>query len=175
MKKTTILILKMTQIGLAILFVINLTSVKCLMQEKELFEWERIVLLDTKKAEVEESFGKPEKESKRFSFYNIKSGRLIIFYYGAQDTEKAIYKCNAVFDMVLSYEIIPSKSIIVSTLPWDLNRFEKNPGDDGRYVYSSLKKGISFSVERLEDGQEKVHTIRYDPSADIIEKKCTQN
>ncbi|HEX8734111.1 MAG TPA: hypothetical protein VF721_02235 [Pyrinomonadaceae bacterium] len=146
-------------------------------KRKPLYEWERIVPLVTKKAEVEDYFGKPYLESKNgyVSFYKSGFGRITVYYYGATDLEKAAYKCNVSRDTVSSYDITLAERIPLSSLVWNLNQFERTPGDDGRWIYDNLMTGVSFSVESPDEKTEEVVEISYEPSARQREQLCQKN
>jgi hypothetical protein len=136
------------------------------------FEWEKIVPFVTKRAEVEALLGKPV-ESHVFSIYIAKFGVTFVSYYGAGDKQDAGDKCRVSPDTVRSLNVRLNEPFPISTLNWDLNKFEKSPQDDGHQVYWNYKTGVSFSVWELENGQEEVRSFRYERS-DEAKKKCVQ-
>lgn len=144
-------------------------------KRKSEYEWEKIVLLVTKKAEVEDYFGKPFTGNGYVSFYRTGFGTIMVLYYGSTDSKETEYKCNVSLDTVSAYRITLSKHIPVSSLEWNLNQFEKTAGDDGRYIYNNLMTGVSFSVEAADEGTEQVVSISYDPSARKKEQLCQKS
>lgn len=135
-------------------------------------EWEKIVPLVTKKADVEKYFGKTYLENKYMSIYNSNFGRIFVTYYGSIKLEDFTYECNVSSDTVFSYEIALTKRMEVSEFSWNLDKFEKSPQDDGQYVYSNIKSGISFTVADIGGGKEMVTNLRYEISAENKKMKC---
>jgi hypothetical protein len=136
------------------------------------FEWEKIVPLVTKKAEVENYFGKPYRDSVLFSSYDTNSGRISVFYRGLEDSKELPYKCNASSDTVRDFHITLTKAIPIEGLGWNLDKFNKAPRDAEIYVYSYVEKGIYFTAFNGQDGKELVTTITYKPSYTNIKNKC---
>ena len=135
------------------------------------FEWEKIVPLVTKKAEVENYFGKPYKDCILTCSYDTNSGRIFV-YYGAEDSMRADYICNPSFDTVSSFGITLTEAIPIEGLGWNLDKFNKAPRDAEIYVYSYVEKGIYFTTFNGQDGKELVSTITYMPSYTNIKNKC---
>lgn len=162
------------RLGVIMLSAISLTSAQNIIQKKEKFDWEKIIPLVTKRAEIEEFYGKPFTENGYVSFYRTGFGSILVMYYGSKDLEKASFTCSVSLDTVSSYNISLSKRIFVSNLGWKLNRFENKAGDDGRLIYYNEEKGISFVVEVAEDGKEEVVAISYEPPIEDKKNKCVE-
>jgi hypothetical protein len=157
------------------LFCFSLFALSGFAQTKEAkraeFEWEKIVPLVTKKAEVENYFGKPYMDRIHSSRYDTNSGRIFVFY-GLEDSIQVLYKCNPSFDTVSSFDISLTEAIPIEGLGWNLDKFNKAPRDAEIDVYSYAEKGIYFTTFNGQDGKELVSTISYKPSYTNIKNKC---
>jgi len=159
------------------LFCFSLFALSGFAQTKEAkrveFEWEKVVPLVTKKAEVENYFDKPYFENGNVSTFKFNLGRILIWYIGAEDSEKTNCKWNVSPDTVQGFSISLPEPIPISSLKYDLSKFEKTPNDDGRLIYTNLKRGVSFATEETKDGEEVV-VIRYEPSYADVKNKCVK-
>ncbi len=161
------------------LFCFSLFALSGFAQTKEAkraeFEWEKIVPLVTKKAEVENYFGKPYMGNIHSSRYDTNFGKIFV-YYGAEDSMRVDYKCNPSFDTVSSFHISLTEAIpiegLVEGLGWNLDKFDKAPRDAEIDVYRYAEKGIYFTTLNGQDGKELVNTISYKPSYTNIKNKC---
>jgi hypothetical protein len=157
------------------LFCFSLFALSGFAQTKEAkrteFEWEKIVPLVTKKAEVENYFGKPYKDCILTCSYDTNSGRIFV-YYGLEDSIQVLYKCNPSFDTVSSFGITLTEAIPIEGLGWNLDKFDKTPRDAEIDVYRYAEKGIYFTTLNGQDGKELVNTISYKPSYTNIKNKC---
>jgi hypothetical protein len=158
------------------LFCFSLFALSGFAQTKEAkraeFEWEKIVPLVTKKAEVENYFGKPYKNCILTCSYDTNSGRIFVFYRGLTESKDLPYTCNASSDTVSNFQITLTKAIPIEGLGWNLDKFNKAPRDAEIYVYSYVEKGIYFTTFNGQDGKELVNTITYMPSYTNIKNKC---
>jgi hypothetical protein len=161
------------------LFCFSLFALSGFAQTKEAtraeFEWEKIVPLVTKKAEVENYFGKPYMGNIHYSRYDTNFGKIFV-YYGAEDSMRVDYICNPSFDTVSSFGITLTEAIpiegLVEGLGWNLDKFDKAPRDAEIDVYRYAEKGIYFTTLNGQDGKELVNTISYKPSYTNIKNKC---
>lgn len=167
-------------IQLLALFCFSLFALSGFAQTKEAkrteFEWEKIVPLVTKKAEVEDYFGKPYKGHADTSIFDTNSGKLFVFYRGLEVSERMPDKCNISRDTVISFAIDLTKAIPIEELGWDLDKFSKTIRKDGVYVYAYMEKGIGtyLSVFNGQDGKQLVRDIGYQPSYLNIKNKCVK-
>ncbi len=136
------------------------------------FEWEKIVPLVTKKAEVENYFGKPYMDRIHFSSYDTNSGKIFVFY--GFEPKQVLYKCNASSDTVSNFQITLTEAIPIEGLGWNLDKFHKAPRNAEIDVYSYAEKGIYFTTFNGQDGKELVSTITYEPSYTNIKNKCVK-
>lgn len=160
---------------LILLIATNLTFAQNVIQEKEKFEWEKIIPLITKKAEVEKYLGKPLSEDENVSaIYDTKFERITVWYNGAKEPDGLVCNWNISLDTVISYRISLTERMPISKFKYDLSKFERTPNDDGRLIYTNLQKGISFAVDKTKDGEEEIALIQYTPSQADIKSKCIQ-
>ena len=142
------------------------------IQTNQKYDWEKIILLVTKKAEVEKFFGKPILEQNGIiGVYQIREGKLLVWYAGAKDAG-LICDWQVTVDTVVTYEVSLSEGLILSKTEFDLNKFEKTSGDDGGTTYTYAEKGISFTAFDKENGEEIILVIKYNPPANNIKQKC---
>lgn len=142
------------------------------IQTDQKYEWEKIILLVTKKAEVENFFGKPVLEQNGISgIYQIREGKIRVWYAGAKDPG-LICDWQVTIDTVVTYEVSLSEGLILSKTKFDLKKFEKTPGDDGGTTYTYAEKGISFTAFDKENGEEIILVIQYNPPDVNIKQKC---
>src|SRR5688500_17289912 len=110
------------------LFCFSLFALSGFAQTKEAkraeFKWEKIVPLVTKKAEVENYFGKPYVEGIHHSRYDTNFGEISVFY-GVDNSMRADYKCNPSSDTVSSFQITLTEAIPIESLGWNLDKFDK--------------------------------------------------
>ncbi len=160
------------------LFCFSLFALSGFAQTKEAktaeFEWEKIVPLVTKKAEVENYFGKPYKGNIHSSRYDTNFGKISVYY--GFEPKQVLYKCNPSFDTVSSFDISLTEAIpiegLVEGLGWNLDKFDKTPRDAEIDVYRYAEKGIYFTTLNGQDGKELVNAISYEPSYTNIKNKC---
>ncbi len=138
------------------------------------FEWEKIIPLVTKKAEVENYFGKPSKGHTDTSIFDTNSGKIFVYYRGLEVSERMPDKCNISRDTVITLGIDLTKAIPIEELGWELDKFNKTLRNDGVYVYAYMENGIGIylSVFNGQDGKELVSSIGYQPSYLNIKNKC---
>jgi hypothetical protein len=134
------------------------------------FEWEKIVPLVTKKAEVENYFGKPDMKCILTCSYDTNFGKIFVFY--EVEPSQVLYTCNPSSDTVGNFHIALTEAIPIEGLGWNLDKFNKDPRDAEIDVYSYAEKGIYFTTVNGQDGKELVTTIGYMPSYTTIENKC---
>ncbi len=134
------------------------------------FEWEKIVPLVTKKAEVENYFGKPYKNCILTCRYDTNSGKIFVFY--EVEPKQVLYTCNPSSDTVGNFQINLTEAIPIEGLGWNLDKFDKFPRNAEIDVYRYAEKGIYFTTFNGQDGKELVSTITYEPSYTTIENKC---
>jgi hypothetical protein len=156
------------------LFCFSLFALSVFAQTKEEktaeFEWEKIVRLVTKKAEVENYFGKPEKNRILTCSYDTKFGKIFVSY-GVEPTHM-MYTCNPSSDTVGNFQINLTEARPIEGLGWDLDKFDKFPRNAEIDVYRYYEKGFYFTTVNGQDGKEVVTTISYMPSYTTMENKC---
>jgi len=162
------------------LFCFSLFALSGFAQTKEAtrveFEWEKIVPQVTKKAEVENYFGKPSKNCTLTCSYDTNFGKIFVFY--RVEPTQVLYTCNPSSDTVGNFSISLTEAIpiegLVEGLGWNLDKFDKTPRDAEIDVYSYAEKGIYFTTLNGQDGKELVTTIGYMPSYTTIKNKCIE-
>jgi hypothetical protein len=156
------------------LFCFSLFALSGFAQTKETktaeFEWEKIVPLVTKKAEVENYFGKPSKGNIHSSIYDTNFGKIFVFY--EVEPKQVLYTCNPSSDTVGNFSISLTEAIPIEGFGWNLDKFDKFPRNAEIDVYRYAEKGIYFTTFKGQDGKELVNGISYEPSYTTIENKC---
>lgn len=156
------------------LFCFSLFALSSFAQTKEEkraeFEWEKIVPLVTKKAEVENYFGKPSKGNIHSSIYDTNFGKILVFY--GVEPKHMLVTCNPSSDTVGNFHITLTEAIPIEGLGWNLDKFSKFPRNAEIDVYNYAEKGISFTTFNGQDGKELVDGISYEPSYTTLENKC---
>jgi hypothetical protein len=136
------------------------------------FEWEKIVPLVTKKAEVENYFGKSSVRRSDVSMHDTNSGKITVYY--GLEPKHMLYTCNPSSDTVGNFHIALTEAIPIEGLGWDLDKFDKFPRNAEIDVYRYAEKGIYFTTVDGQDGKELVTTISYEPSYTTMENKCIE-
>lgn len=158
------------------LFCFSLFALSVFAQTKQAktaeFEWEKIVPLVTKKAEVENYFGKPDRDNIHHSRYDTNFGKILVFY--GDEPKHMLYTCNPSSDTVSSFGIILTEAIPIEGLGWNLDKFDKFPRDAEIDVYRYAEKGIYFTTFNGQDGKELLNTISYEPSYTTMKNKCIE-
>lgn len=156
------------------LFCFSLFALSGFAQTKEAeraeFEWEKIVPLVTKKAEVENYFGKSYVNRIDVGRYDTNSGKISVYY--GLEPKHMFYTCNPSSDTVGNFHIALTEVIPIEALGWDLDKFDKFSRDAEIDVYRYAEKGIYFTMVNGRDGKELVTSISYEPSYTTMENKC---
>jgi hypothetical protein len=136
------------------------------------FEWEKILPLVTKKAEVENYFGKPDRDCSHNCIYDTNFGKIFVSY--GVEPKHMLYTCNPSSDTVGNFNITLTEAMPIEGLGWDLDKFGKFPRNAEIDVYRYAEKGFYFTTVDGQDGRELVTGISYEPSYTTMKNKCIE-
>jgi hypothetical protein len=133
-------------------------------------EWDSIKVLVTRRYELDQKFGRAIYRDSAFSIYKIKAGRLRVRFPLQRDITD--WGCKDWFsaDTIIEFKVLPD-NLNISQLKYDIQQFERIPGDDGNEIYSNPAQGIDFTVNDSE-GVKRVAMIAFYPSRDQLHCKC---
>lgn len=184
MKKVTS---KFNKIGVIVIICFSLLqgfSQEC-KQTQDNYNWEKIIPLVTKEADVQKFYGEPTLVMGYSKIYQTDFGGIVVLYNGGKDTEKPICESDKVSpDNVYDFLITLTKPIQLSELKYDLKydltnyeskNYERIPSDSGTIEYLNTKKGIRF-ITHFDDesGEELVTRIHYFPSESDLKNNCNK-
>lgn len=152
------------------------------LQDETKYDWEKIVPLVTKRAEVEEWFEKLDIKSKYETktdyvvTYKSKDGNITVWYGGAKSSSKSQCEWNVSLDTVKSFTIALPFGIPLSKLKYNLSEFEKeiNREDEIQTWYTNSEKGIFFITYEIKDEGQLVTAIKYTPTLADKKNKCSK-
>lgn len=135
--------------------------------------WKGIKLFQINRVEVEKILGQPMREG-GYTFYKKDKALIRILYSDApcSYSEKLQGIYNVPKDTVIKYSVILEEGIKLSELEWEKDLYDKfeDPHIIGNISYGNLRDGITFTTYVAEGGVEKVGSIDFDPTKEMVTK-----
>ncbi|GEM_PF-4503824 len=166
-------------IFLGLLFVLFLMPYSIRAQDRiteTKYEWEKIILLVTKKSEIEQMYGKPvdEFEDGATFVYDTKFGKLTIYYRAKKDSNNSNCKWNVSSETVVGIRVGLFESIPVKKIKYDLSDFEKKINHNEEITYQNSEKGIGIISYFSDSREELAATIYYYPTSADRKSNCVE-
>jgi hypothetical protein len=140
--------------------------------QKPANNWRGIVPLVTKRFEVEALLGPHTLGSGYVLSYDTEDERITIWYGGAQSAKDDPCRWNVPADTVIHFLVAQKKRILVSQVPLDWKRFEKQQDREIEcdFFYFDKENGITVAT-RIIEGQEVFESVHYNPTL-VERRKC---
>jgi hypothetical protein len=143
------------------------------VQEKD---WKDIVPLQSTRKDVERLVGSPQASKGVAATFQLKGGRLRVFYSDGFCKRRNINDWNVPPDTVVTLTFEPSIEMKIAELNLDMTKYERavDPHVQRAVHYYNREAGIRIST-RLEKEGEEVHSITYEPTEKDLHLRCEKN
>lgn len=137
--------------------------------------WRGIVPLESMRKDVEQVLGSPKESRGVASTFEIKDGRVRVFYSDGFCSKGGTNDWNVPRDTVVILTFQPIKSVMVADLKLDSSKYERfqDPHLEGAIHYFNQIDGIRISARKMDDGEE-IQDITYGPAAKDRHLRCLQ-
>lgn len=138
--------------------------------------WKDIVPLQSTRKDVERLFGSPQASKGVASTFQLKDGRLRVFYSNGFCRRPNTNDWNVPPDTVVTLTFEPRGELKLAELKLDMPKYERavDPHVQSAVHYYNRKAGIRIST-RLEKEGEEVHSITYEPTEKDLHLRCEKS
>ncbi|HZI88655.1 MAG TPA: hypothetical protein VFD48_17610 [Pyrinomonadaceae bacterium] len=135
--------------------------------------WQNIVPLQSTRKDVERLLGAPQESRGVTATYQLKEGRLRVFYSDGSCKQSGTNDWNVAPDTVVTLTFQPSKKMMITELNLDMTKYERDVDYHltSAVHYYNRQAGIRIST-RLEKEGEDVHIITYEPKEKDLHLRC---
>ena len=138
--------------------------------------WKDIVPLHSTRKDVERLLGSPQTSKGVAATFQLKDGRLRVFYSDGFCKRPNTNDWNVPPDTVVTLTFEPSGEVNIAELKLDMTKYERDidPHLERAVHYYNREAGIFIST-RLEKEGEKVHSITREPSEKDLHLRCEKS
>ena len=138
--------------------------------------WKNIVPLDSTRKDVERLLGRPQVSKGVADTFQLKDGRLRVFYSDGFCKRPNTNDWNVPPGTVVTLTFEPSGEVKIAELKLDMSKYERtiDPHVQRAFHYYSREAGIRIST-RLEKEGEDVHSITYEPTEKDLHLRCEKS
>lgn len=138
--------------------------------------WQDIVPLHSTRKDVERLLGPPQEFRGVAATFQLKDGRVRVFYSDGYCRRLGTNDWNVPPDTVVSLTFQPSSELMIAELKLDMTKYEReaDPHLPRAVHYYNREAGIRIST-RLETEGEDVQSIIYEPTEKDLHLRCSNN
>lgn len=142
------------------------------VQEKT---WQNIIPLHSTRKDVERLIGSPQQTKGVAATFELKDGRLRVFYSDGSCKRRNTNDWNVPAETVVSLTFEPRSELLIADLKLDMTKYKRDNDPHLRTAihYYNRQAGIRIST-RLEKEGEDIQSITYEPAEKDFHLRCEQ-